>query len=105
MLGQLRKLEPKPASIGRLSWGFWRYVVQDTTLSVLTDMITVGRFQWGGREFTNRAQDIRFNPEEGGSRVPVLRARLLDDSNRPLEGDVNLAERINNRGGSLQFNW
>ncbi|KAJ5506916.1 hypothetical protein N7453_005873 [Penicillium expansum] len=64
-----------------------------------------GRFQWGGKEFTDRAQDIRFNPQEGGSRVPVLRARLLDDSNQFLEGDVNLAERINNRGGSLQFNW
>lgn len=80
-------------------------MVQDTTLSILTDIITVGRFQWGGREFTDRAQDIRFNASEGGSHVPVLRARLQDDRGNYLDGDVNLAERINNRGGRLLFNW
>ncbi|KAJ6024687.1 hypothetical protein N7540_005484 [Penicillium herquei] len=65
-----------------------------------------GRFQWGGQEFTERARNISFNPEEGGSRVPVLRAELQDDSGfRYLPGDVNLAERINNRNGQLQFSW
>jgi CVNH domain. len=67
--------------------------------------ITIGRFQWGGHEFTERARNITFNPEEGGSRVPVLRAELQDDAFRYLQGDVNLAERINNREGQLQFSW
>lgn len=64
-----------------------------------------GHFQWGGREFTERARNISFNPEEGGSRVPVLRAELEDDAGRFLPGDVNLAERINNRDGELRFMW
>jgi hypothetical protein len=63
----------------------------------------IGRFQWGGQEFTERAKNIRFNPEEGGSRVPVLRAELQDDRGSYLQGDVNLAERINNRDGQLKF--
>jgi hypothetical protein len=63
----------------------------------------VGRFQWGGQEFTERAKNIRFNPEEGGSHVPVLRAELQDDRGSYLQGDVNLAERINNRDGQLKF--
>ncbi|KAJ5807711.1 hypothetical protein N7447_011167 [Penicillium robsamsonii] len=64
-----------------------------------------GRFQWGGSEFTDRARNISFNPTEGGSRVPVLRAELRDDSpgGNFLEGNVNLAEKINNRDGNLQF--
>lgn len=71
------------------------------------DGIIAGHFQWGGTEFTERARNIRFDPTEGGSRVPVLRAELRDDSpwGKFLEGDVNLAERINNRGGDLQFSW
>ncbi|KAJ5473369.1 hypothetical protein N7475_002935 [Penicillium sp. IBT 31633x] len=63
------------------------------------------RFEWGGQEFTERARNIDFNPEEGGAHVPVLRAELEDDSGRYLHGDVNLAERINNRDGYLQFIW
>ncbi|KAJ6003949.1 hypothetical protein N7499_000018 [Penicillium canescens] len=64
-----------------------------------------GHFQWGGQEFTERARNISFNPEEGGSRAPILRAELQDDAGRYLQGDVNLAERINNRDGYLQFSW
>ncbi|KAJ5210628.1 hypothetical protein N7491_010434 [Penicillium cf. griseofulvum] len=63
-----------------------------------------GRFEWGGKEFTDRAQNIRFNPDEGASHVPVLRAQLQDDQGKFLDTDVNLAERINNQDGSLLFN-
>lgn len=79
----------------------------DINYFILADIIMVGRFQWGGSEFTERARNIRFNPTEGGSRLPVLRAALKDDSPTPefLDGDVNLAERINNRDGNLQFSW
>ncbi|KAJ5220858.1 uncharacterized protein N7469_009745 [Penicillium citrinum] len=64
-----------------------------------------GRFEWGGHEFTERARNISFDPEEGASRAPILRAELEDDAGRFLPGDVNLAERINNRDGYLQFKW
>jgi hypothetical protein len=50
----------------------------------------IGRFEWGNHDFTGRANDIRFNAEEGGSHVPVLRAQLMDDSGRNLNADVNL---------------
>ena len=81
--------------------------MSDINCFIFADIIIVGHFQWGGTEFTERARNIRFNPTEGGSRVPVLRAELRDDSpwDKFLEGDVNLAERINNRGGSLEFSW
>ncbi|KAB8067432.1 Cyanovirin-N [Aspergillus leporis] len=63
-----------------------------------------GRFQWGGHDFTEDAKNIHFNPEEGGSRVPVLRADLRDSVGRYLPNkDVNLAERINNVNGRLEF--
>jgi hypothetical protein len=65
--------------------------------------IPAGSFQWGGHDFTMKARNIRFNPEEGGSHVPVLRAELQDDAGYYHERDVNLAERINNRDGYLQF--
>ncbi|KAJ5988347.1 hypothetical protein N7481_003557 [Penicillium waksmanii] len=64
-----------------------------------------GHFQWGGHEFTERARNISFNPEEGASNVPVLRAELQNDAGGFMPGDVNLAERINNRDGYLQFYW
>ncbi|RDW79118.1 CVNH domain-containing protein [Aspergillus mulundensis] len=65
-----------------------------------------GRFEWGGNEFTEHATNIRFNPEEGASRVPVLRADLRDSSGKYQRNkDVNLAERINNRDGNLEFHW
>ncbi|KAB8067433.1 Cyanovirin-N [Aspergillus leporis] len=62
-----------------------------------------GSFQWGGQNFTQMARNIRFNPEEGDSHVPVLRAELRDDAGEYHERDVNLAEKINNRDGYLQF--
>ncbi|KAL5364492.1 Cyanovirin-N [Aspergillus floccosus] len=62
-----------------------------------------GSFQWGGHDFTEDAINIRFNPEEGGSHVPVLRAELRDDAGSYHEKDVNLAERINNYNGYLEF--
>ncbi|KAJ5286611.1 hypothetical protein N7478_002297 [Penicillium angulare] len=64
-----------------------------------------GRFKGGGHQFTERARNISFVPEEGASRAPILRAELEDDTGRFLPGDVNLAERINNRDGYLQFKW
>lgn len=70
---------------------------------ILLSDIVVGNFQWGGREFTDCARNIRFNPHEGGSDVPVLRAELRDDAWNYHEKDVNLAERINNHNGRLEF--
>jgi CVNH domain len=58
----------------------------------------IGHFQWGGRNFTRDADDITFNPSEGGSHVPVLRAEFDG-----ISGDINLAERINNEDGEFQF--
>ena len=72
---------------------------------ILTADIIVGRFQWGGHEFTEDARDIRFNAHEGSSRVPVLRAELRDDLGRYEERDVNMAERIDNHDGNLEFYW
>lgn len=80
-------------------------VLVSYTAKFISADITSGRFEWGGQEFTERARNIDFNPEEGGAHVPVLRAELEDDSGRYLHGDVNLAERINNRDGYLQFIW
>ncbi|KAL2839643.1 Cyanovirin-N, partial [Aspergillus pseudoustus] len=63
-----------------------------------------GRFEWGGTEFTEQASNIKFNPEEGGGRNPILRADLRDSAGRFLRNrDVNLAERINNYDGYLEF--
>ncbi|CAI7678254.1 unnamed protein product [Penicillium pancosmium] len=62
-----------------------------------------GHFLWGGSEFTERARNIRFYAAEGKMEVPLLRAELQDDRGKFLENDLNLAERINNRGGYLQF--
>lgn len=72
------------------------------TFSWLT-LLWIGHFQWGGREFTERARNIRFYPAEGKYQVPVLRAELQDDRGNFSERDQNLAERINNRGGHLLF--
>ncbi|KAF3405606.1 Cyanovirin-N [Talaromyces pinophilus] len=57
-----------------------------------------GRFQWGGHDFTKDADEVTFNPSEGASRVPVLRADF-----HGIQGDINLAERINNENGELRF--
>lgn len=59
---------------------------------------SIGRFQWEGHDFTKDADDVTFNPSEGGSKVPVLRANFDG-----IQGDINLAERINNENGELQF--
>ncbi|OJJ96694.1 hypothetical protein ASPACDRAFT_46868 [Aspergillus aculeatus ATCC 16872] len=65
-----------------------------------------GRFEWGGTEFTEQASNIKFNPEEGAGRNPILRADLRDSAGNYLRNrDVNLAERINNYDGDLQFHW
>ncbi|KAJ5900050.1 hypothetical protein N7495_004794 [Penicillium taxi] len=61
-----------------------------------------GKFKWGGREFTRDATNVSFKIE-GVSNVPILRADLRDDSWHYLKGDVNLAERIENRDGHLRF--
>jgi hypothetical protein len=70
---------------------------------ILFSDIVTGNFQWGGQNFTGDAINIRFNPHEGASDVPVLRAELRDDAGSYHEKDVNLAERINNYNGYLEF--
>lgn len=63
---------------------------------------TLGHFEWGGHDFTEDARNIKFNME-GSQQVPVLRAELRDQGDDYVARDVNLAERINNRGGHLKF--
>ncbi|KAM3438579.1 hypothetical protein MY4824_003118 [Beauveria thailandica] len=60
-----------------------------------------GRFEWGGAEFSQSAENISFTLE-GDAQVPVLRARLRG-SDETYDADVNLAERIANNNGSLSF--
>ncbi|KAF8463902.1 Cyanovirin-N [Kalaharituber pfeilii] len=59
-----------------------------------------GRFDWGGENFTETAQNITFSVEAG---VPVLRAQLADVDGNLHSADVNLAERIENKDGQLVF--
>ncbi|KAB8077269.1 RTA1 like protein-domain-containing protein [Aspergillus leporis] len=80
-------LHAEKHSLIRVKWLTKIFVAGDV-LSFL--MQSAGRFEWGNHDFTGRANDIRFNAEEGGSHVPVLRAQLMDDSGRNLNADVNL---------------
>ncbi|PWY94924.1 Cyanovirin-N [Aspergillus sclerotioniger CBS 115572] len=61
-----------------------------------------GRFQWGGENFAETAEEIRF-AIEGVDNVPVLRALLRDVDGELHEADVNLAEHITNRNGVLEY--
>ncbi|PWY86894.1 Cyanovirin-N [Aspergillus heteromorphus CBS 117.55] len=61
-----------------------------------------GRFQWGGSNFSESAQDIQFHIE-GGDNVPVLRARLANSEDQFSDADVNLAEHITNNNGVLEY--
>ncbi|KAJ6031542.1 hypothetical protein N7540_002274 [Penicillium herquei] len=63
----------------------------------------VGEFTWGGHEFTEDALDIRFNPHEGDSDQPILRAKLRDSAGSYHEKDKNLSERIKNINGNFVF--
>ncbi|TLD30522.1 hypothetical protein PspLS_02440 [Pyricularia sp. CBS 133598] len=60
-----------------------------------------GRFEWGGSNFSESAEDISFNME--GDFQPILRARLRDSNGDVHDADINLAERIGNNDGS--FHW
>lgn len=80
-----------------------------------------GRFQWGGQskshpaiklvssmsqltlslDFSETAEDIRFDLEGGGE--PILRARLQNMDGDYQDCDLNLTERIMNRDGQLCF--
>lgn len=64
--------------------------------------VTSGHFEWGGHDFTDGARNITFSIE-GPQQVPVLRAELRDQGNDYAARDVNLAERIDNRDGHLEF--
>jgi hypothetical protein len=99
-----RLLESQQLAIEQLPWRLQGYS-QCANLNRSCADISAGSFQWGGHDFAAKAKNIRFNPEEGGSHVPVLRAELRDDAGDYHERDVNLAERINNRNGNLQFSW
>nr|2KJL_A Chain A, Cyanovirin-N homolog [unidentified]3HNU_X Chain X, Cyanovirin-N-like protein [synthetic construct]3HNX_A Chain A, Cyanovirin-N-like protein [synthetic construct]3HP8_A Chain A, Cyanovirin-N-like protein [synthetic construct]3HP8_B Chain B, Cyanovirin-N-like protein [synthetic construct] len=61
-----------------------------------------GHFQWGGQNFTETAEDIRFHPKEGAAEQPILRARLRDCNGEFHDRDVNL-NRIQNVNGRLVF--
>ena len=58
---------------------------------------------WGEQNFTKSASDIKFN-FEGGSNVPVLRAKLRNAAGGEQESDLNLGERLTNDNGNLVFN-
>ncbi|KAL7622170.1 hypothetical protein AAE478_007673 [Parahypoxylon ruwenzoriense] len=61
-----------------------------------------GRFEWGGENFSETAEDISFSIE-GGASVPVLRARLQRQDGEYSDADVNLAERFENQDGRFVF--
>ncbi|KAG0633855.1 Cyanovirin-N [Tuber brumale] len=61
-----------------------------------------GRLTWGGQGFTETASDVRFS-FEGGTNVPILRARLRNAEGGEQESDLNLGERLTNENGDLVF--
>ncbi|KAI5866315.1 CVNH domain-containing protein [Durotheca rogersii] len=61
-----------------------------------------GRFQWGGENFSESAEDIHFGIE-GGASVPVLRARLRRVDGEFSDADINLGERVENQDGEFIF--
>ncbi|KAE8368822.1 Cyanovirin-N [Aspergillus caelatus] len=63
-----------------------------------------GHFQWGGRNFSDTAEDVHF-AIEGGSNVPVLRAQLRDRNGNYQPRDVNLGERVSNANGYFHFQY
>lgn len=52
-------------------------------------------------DFSETAEDIRFNME--GDAEPILRARLRTTDGDSRDADINLTERIMNRDGQLCF--
>jgi len=68
-----------------------------------SDSITIlkGWFKWNGRNFSRSARNISLTHGDGG---PKLEADLqcADGSFRERQG-VNLADRIENRNGTLVF--
>lgn len=52
-------------------------------------------------DFSESAEDIRFNIE--GDNQPILRARLRTVDGEFEDRDINLTERIMNRDGRLCF--
>ncbi|KAI1480999.1 hypothetical protein K445DRAFT_322672 [Daldinia sp. EC12] len=61
-----------------------------------------GRFEWGGVNFSETAQNVSFSIE-GGASVPVLRAELQNVDGEWVGADINLGERISNDNGRFQF--
>ncbi|KAE8356628.1 Cyanovirin-N [Aspergillus coremiiformis] len=63
-----------------------------------------GRFHWDGVNFFETAEpgSVTFSIE-GGSQVPVLRARLASPDGEYHDADVNLDERIINEDGHFTF--
>ncbi|KAK7751219.1 hypothetical protein SLS62_006764 [Diatrype stigma] len=61
-----------------------------------------GRFDWTGKNFSETAENIHFSIE-GGASVPVLRARLKKLNGEWVDADVNLAERVKNDNGRLEY--
>lgn len=53
-------------------------------------------------DFSETAQNITLSIE-GGAAVPVLRAILQSADGEWCEADVNLAERLENINGQLEF--
>jgi len=70
--------------------------------SHLIEWLFVGSFEWGAQDFSGSAQEISFSLE-GADNVPVLRAQLQDADGNWEWRDVNLAERIGNRGGCFNY--
>ncbi|PSR90465.1 Cyanovirin-N [Coniella lustricola] len=61
-----------------------------------------GSFQWGAGNFSESAEEIRFEFEGD---QPILRARLRRENGEWEERDINLTERIMNRDGCLSFEF
>ncbi|KFA80691.1 hypothetical protein S40288_01754 [Stachybotrys chartarum IBT 40288] len=61
-----------------------------------------GSFEWGGSGFADSAEEITFEIE-GDAGVPILRAKLYNVDGELVDGDINLAERIQNNNGEFSF--
>ncbi|ROV94818.1 hypothetical protein VPNG_09305 [Cytospora leucostoma] len=60
-----------------------------------------GHFQWGGQNYSETAQNVRFHIE--GENQPILRASLRQINGEWADRDINLTERILNHDGRLEF--
>ncbi|KAF7114468.1 hypothetical protein CNMCM5793_008772 [Aspergillus hiratsukae] len=63
-----------------------------------------GRLAWDGRLFATEAQNVRFHVEDGDpNRHAILRASLETEDGMMNESELDLNQRIQNHGGTLEY--